>query len=135
MFLCPLTPRLWEQFQKLHRDQESLPMQQVPSEVAFVCDSLDFAKQSIISAVVIYKTDGPWLMIENLVTNPAFPMRTRYLATDLCLSSARAVATQSGQWLIACPSKKGIYKFLLKRGFSAPHVVTCVCPPGIGFKL
>lgn len=130
LFLVGLNRRLWSLFQALHQSRGSLPMSIEPSQALMVADSMDPKNQRLVAGAVVYSTDGPWMMVENLVANPAFSIFVRSQATDLILASARAIATAQGHWLIACPSKKGLYRFLLKRGFTAPRAAIVVSPPG-----
>lgn len=129
VFIVPLTPRLWEQFCKLHRDAGSTPYPIPPQRSVMVCDSKDTEKQLLIAGAAVYKSDGPWILVENLVANPAFSLIQRYVAVKCIADTVKHLAAVEGSWITAAATKRGLAQALQRFGFVRPNVVTLICPP------
>jgi hypothetical protein len=125
---APLSDELWWQFLLLHNSQGSrmdrgLPR---PSQGIWLCTP-DY---QLVVGLCIYDTDGPFIVAEHLVSNPAFKLRERFRAFDLALAILRGFATCRAKWIVAHPSRKGLARYLERRGFKSQNVGTLTSPPG-----
>lgn len=127
----PLNSDLWSQFYYLHNTQGStmvnMPMPQQGTWVCAIVNKLPI----LVVGMCIYDTDGPFIVAEHLVSNPTFSAKTRFAAFDLTLNLLRAYATMKGKWIIAHPSKTGLARYLVRRGFSRMRVDTLVSSPSL----
>lgn len=124
----PLTDELWREFIRLHNAQNS-PFAETyprPNQGVWI-----LADGKFCVGLCIYEMDGPYIMAENLVSNPELPLKTRFKGFNLALDLLRGYATSRSKWIIAHPSVKGLGMYLLRRGFKFKQVSTLVAEPGL----
>ena len=142
--LLPLTPDVWRAYLQICEVRGYRPPQP-PQSGVFVAGSTGRPQvpYALLSGAVLEPVDTRFAVLKDFVTNPAMPMRARYVAAEATLRAARTLATLMGRTLVvrvfagekytAMLAPPRLVKFLFKRGFrfGGERQDNMFCPPGM----
>lgn len=93
LILAPLGEAVLEQYAMLHR-LRGLQVFSRPQSGVFVVLG---QTQDLVAGVVTWPTSGPYVLVEGLITNRAFPLRVRHRAVVACAIEVIGFCQQIGK--------------------------------------
>lgn len=80
----------------------------------------------LVLGVGIYMTDGPYLLVEGLATNPAVPAVTRHRAVEMGLRQLEALGVIHGKTVFMLPSPEaaGVERIATRLGYILGRAAT-----------
>ena len=70
----------------------------------------------LVCGTMLYPTNGAYLVVEHVATNPLAPPRKRYAAVHITVGAIETYAAINSQIAMYFPRHKGVERILRKRG-------------------
>ena len=118
LVLVPRTQRVMEEYASWFIARK-LPLPILGTDTLFIADP-----RGVLAGVCLYPTEGGFILVEHLATNPAAPMKTRHRAVVALAKAVRVYAAAKSKYPVAVVRSRGILRVMLKEGFAMqPGVV------------
>lgn len=111
LYVIPNSAETWEAFGRFFDARKTLRPAPTP-DALLVADA-----RGLVAGVCLYPTSGPYVLVENLATNPGCPGRLRHRAVVLLVTLTRAYSATHSKFPIVIVRHRSLAKLLAKKGF------------------